>query len=90
MVMTPTQRKTFEYWRAKMPQTFKALSHTHALIVALPDVERQVLIDMVNTLCRTMAGEIDELHAADQHERMEALSSLLGGVFQEAPPAHAD
>ncbi len=90
--MTPQRRKTFEYWRARMPATFKALCETHAMIkiVAQSDTERRALIDSVNLLCKTMAGEIDDLHAADEQKRTQALSSVLGSVFQEELPAHAD
>jgi|HubBroStandDraft_6_1064221.scaffolds.fasta_scaffold3060929_2 hypothetical protein len=86
--MTPQRRKTVEYWRARMPATFKALCETHAMItiVAQSDTERRALIDSVNLLCKTMAGEIDVLHAADEQKRTQALSSVLGSVF-EGPPA---
>ncbi len=86
--MTPARRKTFEYWRARMPDTLKALCETHAMIniVAQSDTERRALIDSDNLLCKTMAGEIDDLHAADKQKGAQALSSVLGSVFQEATP----
>jgi len=89
--MTPTQRKTFEYWRARMPATFEMLCLTQETIknAPLPEADRQALISQVHLLCRTMAGEIDDLHEEAQRKRTEALSGLLGSVFQEAPPARA-